>query len=133
MTDDWGETTSDEPQPDLYFENVEAWFTQWLQHVYKRKIGRDGRVWNARWWENDEAQLLLTSLWQAWEHLRLEGGTAMAVYMRDFLYPLMDRLLSEVDGPFADLDPSDRHERTRPGAPLPHVPAPVGYWDEPDG
>lgn len=79
------------------FQNVGEWVEAYALPHWRRD--RTKHKWDERWWEYTEALTVLESLWRSWEQLRLDGMTGMAVYMRDFFYPLMTTLTGP-DGPF---------------------------------
>jgi hypothetical protein len=109
------------PQP--LFNNVEEWVEQWALPHWRRNI--KSYQWDPRWWEYTEALTVLESLWRAWEQMRLDGLTGMAVYMRDFFYPLMNTLTA-ADGAFWKVN--DVQVREMP-ARWPSEPAPEGMFD----
>ncbi|MBO0596766.1 DUF4913 domain-containing protein [Nesterenkonia sp. E16_7] len=96
-------TTEDEPAEDeataLAYPNAGEWVNGWLLPHYRRQLGGSTRRWDPKWWHYEEVGGALEALWQAWEHLRLEPGTGIAVFYRDYLYPIMDQLTAP-DGPF---------------------------------
>lgn len=93
-----GEQAEGEPKTPLY-PNVHAWVNGWLLPSYRRQLTSTKRKWDPNWWRYEEVGGALEALWQAWEHLRLQPGTGIAVFYRDYLYPIMDQLTSP-DGPF---------------------------------
>ncbi|MGW8566699.1 DUF4913 domain-containing protein [Isoptericola sp. NPDC055881] len=84
-----------------YYPNVAEWVENWLLPHYKRDLSK--RAWDPRWWEYTEAISVLEAMWQAWEFHRTDSVTSMAVYFRDFHWPMMRELTSK-DGPFWRLD-----------------------------
>ena len=107
------------------FNNAGEWVEQWALPHWRRNI--KNYQWDPRWWEYAEALTLLESLWRAWEQMRLEGLTGMAVYMRDYFYPLM-RELTAADGVFWKVN--DVHERELPER-WPSEPVPEGMFGPP--
>lgn len=105
---DQGETPTASPAPGqageddgpkLEYPNVGAWVDDWLLPRFRRELGGSKRRWDPQWWRYEESGGVLEALWQAWEHLRLQPGTGIAVFYRDYFYPLMDQLTAP-DGPF---------------------------------
>lgn len=123
------------PQP--YYPTLDQFVERFLVQVYDRPLGH-GLTWCSEWWKHAEANFYLTALWHSWEGLRASGeATAMATWIVQFLFPVMDRLLSE-QGPFAGCQPADgqRHGEHRdesaphPGRVLPTTAPPPGLFDE---
>lgn len=94
-SDETGEGTG----PKLEYPNVGAWVDDWLLPRFRRELGGSKRRWDPQWWRYEESGGALEALWQAWEHLRLQPGTGIAVFYRDYFYPLMDQITAP-DGPF---------------------------------
>ncbi|MFF2277922.1 DUF4913 domain-containing protein [Agromyces sp. NPDC058126] len=80
-----------------YFPDVFTWVEYWLLPHWKREL--NAARWDARWWEYTEVLSRFEALWRAWEVLRLDGGTGIAVYFRDYLDPAM-QVITGRDGPF---------------------------------
>ncbi len=99
------EETDEAAAPTLAYPNAGAWVNGWLLPHYRRELGGSKRRWDPNWWHYEEVGGALEALWQAWEHLRLEPGTGIAVFYRDYLYPIMDQLTAP-DGPFWNLHKS---------------------------
>ncbi|MGO9954775.1 MAG: DUF4913 domain-containing protein [Solirubrobacteraceae bacterium] len=89
------------------FATLEQWVEQWLLNVYRRSVDGHAMTWCAEWWRHPEAYLRLDALWRAWEYLRKQPATGMAVWLRDYCDPHMAVLLSE-SGPFKGCEPA-RH------------------------
>ncbi|ASU85626.1 DUF4913 domain-containing protein [Nocardiopsis gilva YIM 90087] len=103
------EEESDEPAPfifnmsrDAYKRELAAlvrWVDEFLVPVY---VG-DGATWCPAWWEHHEAVGRLHALRLAYGELAdtsISGPVGPAVWHRDHLDPVLDRLRSET-GPFA--------------------------------
>ncbi|MGO1854007.1 MAG: DUF4913 domain-containing protein [Microbacteriaceae bacterium] len=103
-----GET---EDAPELMYDTLDAWFSDFLAHVYARDLGQS-RVWCPEWWLHPEAVYRLDALWRSWEHLRLDGALGPSVWLRDHLDPHMAQLMSP-DGPFKGCDHERGHRRPR--------------------
>lgn len=120
-----------------YYPSVDQFVEQFLVQIYDRPLGH-GLTWCSEWWKHAEANFYLTALWHSWEGLRASGeATAMATWSVQFLFPIMDRLLSE-RGPFAGCQPADGQRRgehrdesaPHPGRVLPTTAPPPGLFDE---
>jgi hypothetical protein len=89
------------------FATLEEWVEKYLLNVYRRSVDGTAMTWCREWWRHPEAYLRLDALWRAWEYLRQQPATGMAVWMRDYCDPHMAVLLSE-SGPFKGCEPT-RH------------------------
>ena len=67
----------------------------------------------------------LMALWEAWEALRLDGGTAMGTWWRDHCGPQLGVLMNGEEGPLHLCKPD--HHGGIP-APLKSAPAPPEWW-----
>ncbi|GAA1781327.1 MULTISPECIES: DUF4913 domain-containing protein [Streptomonospora] len=105
------------------FRNVEEFVTYRFLPMYTRAEGGQFR-WCKEWWRHPEAVSRFHALWHAWEVLRWEPGTGMAVWYRDHLDYQMAFLLADT-GPFRECT-SRRHQDPRP---LPADPAPEGWFE----
>jgi hypothetical protein len=116
---------SDPQQParPMAFANPEQFVDHFLAPLIRRRLG-GAHTWCTHWWAHAEAVLLITALWETWEHFRYEGALGMSIWLRDHLYPHLGILLSKDNGPFAACKP-DRHVQMDP---LPTTPAPAGMW-----
>jgi len=76
---------------------VYMWVEHWLLPHWKRDLSP--ARWDPRWWEYTEVLSRFEALWRAWEFLRLEGPTGMAVFFRDYLDTAMP-IITASDGPF---------------------------------
>ncbi|WP_019609288.1 DUF4913 domain-containing protein [Nocardiopsis sp. CNS-639] len=115
---------ADEPAPEPVFKNVEEFVRLRFLPVYIRPEGGQFR-WCKEWWRHAEAVSRFQALWHAWEVLRWEAGTGMAVWYRDHLDFQMGILLGD-NGPFRECT-SRRHQDPRP---LPADPAPDGWFED---
>ena len=134
---DVDEMAPPEDERKLYYTSLDQFVEQFLVQVYDRPLGH-GLTWCSEWWRHTEAIFYLTALWHSWEGLRASGeATAMATWSVQFLFPIMDRLLSE-RGPFAGCQPADGQRRgehrdesaPHPGRVLPTTPPPPGLFAE---
>jgi len=83
--------------------------------------GGRGLTWCPQWWMHAEAIARLMALWEAWEALRLDGGTAMGTWWRDHCGPQLGVLMNGEEGPLHLCKP-DHHG----GIPAPLKSAPAG-------
>lgn len=110
------------------YSSVEDWVSNYLSPVVQRK-SRPGVVWCAKWWQHPEAANRLWALWRAWEAFRSQGGSGMSSWWLYHFDPTWGELTSD-QGPFTEC----RSRRGRgqghrdTDRPLPHVPAPEGWW-----
>jgi hypothetical protein len=102
----------DDPGPGsmrLCYPNVDEFVRGYLLPNWRRPDRHP--KWCAKWWEHAEAITRLESLWESWEHLRLEAGTGMATWWRDYADPHMAVLTDPDHGPFKKCDPEKgQHE-----------------------
>jgi hypothetical protein len=112
----------DAPRP--VFTSVEQFVTERFVPVFCRPEGGQFR-WCAEWWRHPEAVSRLQALWHSWEVMRLEPGTGMAIWYRDYLDTQLPVLLGDT-GPFHECT-SRRHHDPRP---LPLAPVPGGWFDD---
>ncbi|WP_299577482.1 DUF4913 domain-containing protein [uncultured Williamsia sp.] len=103
------------------FASVYRFVNDHLVDQYRRDVTGQRLIWCPRWWAHGEAVSRLEALWRAWEHLRLDGGTGMAVWWKDYADPTM-AVLFDPQGPFAGCS-ADRGHKPRL-APLPVEPMP---------
>lgn len=100
-----------EQQPvDLAYPDAVSWLEGYLVQIWRH--GADGN-WCRYWWRHAEAVTIIEALWRTWEHLRTEGPTGMAVWLRDYLNPLMHQLTAKT-GTFADCRAQTSEHRARP-------------------
>lgn len=96
------------PPPEPMFANVADWLHAYLLPNYRRPLLHNR--WCQRWWEHAEAISRLEAIWQAWEAMRYDGATGLAVWWRDYADPHLRVLLDEA-GPFFDCDAArDQHK-----------------------
>jgi len=103
---DWADELSSDTDPGtpgrLYFANVDEFVRMYLLPNWRRKP--HNVAWCSHWWEHAEAISRLEALWESWEKLRLEPGTGMAVWWRDYADPHMAVLTDRDAGPFTKCD-----------------------------
>lgn len=118
-----------EDKPSLYYPNVARFVSDYLADVFHRRYAEHGRTspfqWCGQWWRHPEAVSRLDALWLAWEQMRMEGGTSMSAWWRDYAGPTM-RALFDPHGTFEGCTP-DAHDPK--GRPLPLVEPPAGLFD----
>lgn len=114
--------------PAPHYPSVEVWVNSWLLQTWTRPMGSQSTTWCPQWWRHAEAVSRLTSLWLAWEHLRMDAGTGMSVWWRDHADVHLNVLLS-TSGPFkgCEIEGHTRH----PVPHLPSEPAPPGEFTNP--
>ncbi len=119
------QTDTDSEAPQLYYGSIDEFVREIIVPVFMRRVGPEGeRRWCARWWESTEAIMRLEALWRSWEHLRLDPGTGMSVWLRDHLDHHLVALM-DPDGPFAT-----SQDKSRPGQMLPYDPPPLGMFTD---
>ncbi|WP_424348023.1 DUF4913 domain-containing protein [Kocuria sp. CH-021] len=123
------ETGPGEGERELVYANVAEFVTEHLAYQYRRDIDLAGRAttftWCAQWWRHEEAVSRLTGLWRAWENLRTDPTTGLAVWWRDYADPTMRTLFDE-KGPFHGCTPKTHGPK---GIPLPLDPPPAGLFE----
>ncbi len=82
---------------ELCYPNCAAWLEGFLLPNYRRDPGT--YRWCRTWWEHAEAISRIEALWQAWEAMRHDGATGMAVWWVNYADPIL-RTLTAPDGPF---------------------------------
>ncbi|MGV9679146.1 DUF4913 domain-containing protein [Nocardia sp. NPDC003482] len=101
----------DQIDMDALLEWVIANIGEWAQRKLPRSATStaNGAIcWCSQWYEHPEAITVLWSLRRAWLEAVVQPGAAMAVYLRDFFYPLL-RTLTDPAGPFYACTP-DTHD-----------------------
>jgi hypothetical protein len=94
---------------DVYASMVE-FFDLCLSHIMARS---KRQVWCSHWQEHEEAVVVIRALWRTWEAAQLNPIDGMAVWMRDFCYPLLLDRLCDPQGTFNGCDWSeDQHMPT---------------------
>ncbi|WP_104181715.1 DUF4913 domain-containing protein [Arthrobacter sp. B0490] len=120
-----------EDGPKLYFPNLEVFVTDFLVNHYARPLDPMGHdkefTWCSSWWAHTEAVSRLSALWRAWETLRLDGGTGMADWWRNYADPTMHTLFYS-KGPFKGCTATKHAPASKP---LPVVAAPKDLFCQP--
>lgn len=109
---------------ELVFSNAGEWVEEFALPHFRRNLRGSEFKWDPKWWAYEEAGTVLEALWETWEQLRWEGATGIAIFFRDYFYPLMGHLTSP-DGPFWQYDPPK--EENVPGV-WPSDPAPDRWF-----
>jgi hypothetical protein len=116
-----GESKATAPEPAYYA--VEDWVTSYFLPMFRRTLGGEYR-WCAQWWQHGEAISRLTALWHAWEVLRLQPGTGIATWYRDYLDQQLPILMG-ARGPFYQCSETTHREPHESAA----APTPADWWD----
>jgi hypothetical protein len=112
-----------------YFPDLPSFVEQFVVPTFARPLGGEFR-WCTHWWDHIEAVLRLEALWRSWESLRLDPNTGMAVWLRDHADHQIPRIMAST-GPFARCQPDRPDRGHEPDRPLPIVPPPAGWPDQP--
>jgi Domain of unknown function (DUF4913) len=115
-----------EHTPEPVYTAVEDWVTDYFLPMFRRTLGGELR-WCAQWWQHGEAISRLTSLWHAWEALRLQPGTGIASWYRDHLDHQLPILMG-ARGPFYQCSETTHREPHQAAV----IPAPGEWWDTED-
>lgn len=102
------DATSAQPPEPTRFPSVYRFVTEHLANQYRRDVSGQRLIWCRRWWEHGEAVSRLEALWRAWEQLRVDGGTGMATWWKDYADPTM-AVLFDPQGPFAGCSATRGH------------------------
>ena len=128
--DSAGDRAAGAEAPEPVYNAVEDWVIEYFLPMFRRTLGGEYR-WCGQWWQHGEAISRLTSLWHAWEVLRLQPGTGIASWYRDHLDHQLPILMG-ARGPFYQCSETAHREPREAGA----EPAPDEWWDtstEPSG
>ncbi len=110
----------DDSTPDAMYDSVESFVTDHLALLIQRHL--EGAVtWCPQWQEHPEAVDRLTALWEAWEALHVQGGTARSTWWLDHADPHLAVLMDADRGPFVYCSPTRGHAAGR-YQPLPFDP-----------
>lgn len=109
--------------PEPVYTQLEDWLIDYFLPMFRRTLGGEYR-WCAQWWQHGEAISRLTSLWHAWEVLRLRPGTGIATWYRDHLDHQLPIIMG-ARGPFYQCSETAHREPHEAGV----VPAPERWWD----
>lgn len=132
--DDWDDDDAfAEPEdegPELAYPSVDAFVTQLLAPLIRRRVNGSLATWCPTWWRHAEAISRLNALWRAFEAMRLDPGTGLSDWWLHHADPHLDRLTDPDMGTFAACHPIEGHT-ARPLAPLPVEPSPPQMWESP--
>ena len=117
------DTASGTETPEPVYTAVEDWVTDHFLPMFRRTLGGEYR-WCGCWWRHNEAVSRLTALWHAWEVLRLQPGTGIAIWYRDHLDHQLPILMG-ARGPFYQCTETVHRESREAAA----IPAPDDWWD----
>jgi hypothetical protein len=109
--------------PEPVYTALEDWLSGYFLPMFRRTLGGEYR-WCHQWWQHGEAISRLTSLWHAWEVLRLQPGTGIATWYRDHLDHQLPILMG-ARGPFYQCSETTHREPHQADA----APAPWDWWD----
>ena len=109
--------------PGPVYTALEDWLTGYFLPMFRRTLGGEYR-WCHQWWQHGEAISRLTSLWHAWEMLRLQPGTGIATWYRDHLDHQLPILMG-ARGPFYQCSETTHREPRQADV----TAAPGDWWD----
>ncbi len=93
---------------DVYGSEID-FFDEYFAHVFARPKSAN---WCLEWYNHVEARVVMEALWRSWEIANLTAQRdGFGVWIRDYAYPLLDRLMMD-KGPFDGCDWQD--ERHKP-------------------
>lgn len=80
-------------EPERIYASSKEWFTNYFARTFARP---KSYPWCREWEQHEEARQVIDQLWITWESAaHAEIGDQMAVWMRDFMYPMMERLAED--------------------------------------
>ena len=106
--------------PNPVYTTLADWVTDHFLPLFRRTLGGEYR-WCCQWWLHGEAVSRLTSLWHAWEVLRLRPGTGIGAWYREHLDHQLPILMG-ARGPFYQCSETAHREPREAGA----LPVPAG-------
>ena len=115
--------TPDAGAPEPVYTVLEDWLAGYFLPMFRRTLGGEYR-WCHQWWQHGEAISRLTSLWHAWEVLRLQPGTGIATWYRDHLDHQLPVLMG-ARGPFYQCNETTHREPHQASTSR----APDDWWD----
>jgi hypothetical protein len=117
----------DAEDPEPAYLTIEDWVSGYFLPMFRRTLGGEFR-WCHQWWNHGEAISRLTALWHAWEVLRLQPGTGIATWYRDYLDQQLPILMG-ARGPFYQCSETSHREPRQADT----APVPGDWWDlDPD-
>ena len=124
MSDEHGWDLDPEEAPaGTRFASLPEFVAEFLLPVWRRP---PPSAWCPKWWEHPEAVLRLEALWDAFEALRMQPGTGVAIWIRDYLDPTMASLTTKETSPFTKCRAA-AGDHVIPD-PWPAEPAPLGLF-----
>lgn len=122
----------DEDEPAPFYEFVSEFVEDFLAPTIERKLVGSGRglTWCPQWWVHPEAIARLMAMWEAWETLRGDGGTAMSSWWSAHCDHHLGVLMNGESGPLNLCTPTEHGGFT---GGLRVEPAPAGLWDAAPG
>jgi len=115
----------DEAAP--FYEFVSEFVEDFLAPIIERKLVGSGRglTWCPQWWVHPEAIARLMAMWEAWETLRGDGGTAMSSWWSAHCDHHLGVLMNGESGPLNLCTPTEHGGFT---GGLRVEPAPADLW-----
>jgi hypothetical protein len=78
------------PPPTIY-PSEHHWYADWFSKVFTRPLSVN---WCRKWQEHLEVVVVLRELWKTWDMAQVSvNPDSMAVWLRDYAYPFLDRLM----------------------------------------
>ncbi|MGV9823388.1 DUF4913 domain-containing protein [Nocardia xishanensis] len=128
-----------EPQPEedpvakLKYRNLELFVSQFLAHLYRREVIKEGSEkylrWCPMWWDHGEAVSRLGALWRAFERMRQGDGVEMNVWWLHHAVPTMEALMDPEKGPFQYCSVNGGHKRRLRALPVVEIPEAIKFPD----
>lgn len=103
-------------------QNIYSSYQEFFDFRLADLFARNPRLtWCAQWEQHPEAVAVIESLWQTWEVAQrpTSGPEGMAVWLRDFAYPLLFDRLTIGDGTFSGCSWRDENIHAPDTKPLP--------------
>jgi hypothetical protein len=84
------------PAPDPFYPDAESFYRDYVSPVFARDPMTPGIRWCSSPFEHPEFAEVMGSMWQSYEFLRAnDPAMGVPVWIRDWGYPLLDRLFNE--------------------------------------
>ncbi len=125
---DGADDEDDEDDEDApFYEFVSEFVEDFLAPTIERKLVGSGRglTWCPQWWVHPEAIARLMAMWEAWETLRGDGGTAMSSWWSAHCDHHLGVLMNGESGPLNLCTPTEHGGFT---GGLRVEPAPADLW-----
>ncbi|MGW2588656.1 DUF4913 domain-containing protein [Streptomyces sp. NPDC001515] len=113
----------------LVFRSLEAFYTDYLSVVVRRRVDGTHLAWCPDWWTHPEAIARLASLWRAFEYLRTDESFGLSNWWLHHADPHLAALMDPRTGPFALCAGPGGHSDGI--GPLPSNPVPPGLLHDP--